>query len=267
MKTVLTIAGSDCSGGAGIQADIKTITAHKLYAESAVTALTAQNTMGVSGISECEPDFLQSQLQSVFSDIFPDAVKIGMLVSSALVEVVADVLKQYQPHNIVVDPVMIATSGKELLEIAAREAMKERILPLADLITPNLPEAEALCGRKIETEQEIEEAAKELSETYRTAVLIKGGHRNRGADDLLYDTKGAFWFRSERINNPNLHGTGCTLSAAIACRLAEGYSIGESVHLAKKYLTGAIRAKLDLGKGNGPLEHGWWLEIPVGGGK
>lgn len=262
MKTVLTIAGSDCSGGAGIQADIKTITAHRLYAASAVTALTAQNTTGVFGISECTPEFLQSQLQSVFSDIFPDAVKIGMLVSSALIEVVADALAQYHPNNIVVDPVMISTSGKDLLETPARKALEEKILPLADLITPNLPEAETLCGRKLETEQEIEEAAKELSEAYRAAVLIKGGHRECGADDLLCDTEGAVWFRGKRIENPNTHGTGCTLSSAIACRLAEGYSMAKSVSLAKEYLAGAIRAGLNLGKGNGPLEHSWWLEIP-----
>lgn len=267
MRTVLTIAGSDCSGGAGIQADIKTITAHKLYAASVVTALTAQNTTGVFEILECTPEFLRSQLQSVLSDIFPDAVKIGMLVSTALIEVVADVLSQYRPHNIVVDPVMIATSGKPLLEMSAREALKEKILPLADLITPNLPEAEALCGRKLETEQEIEEAAQELSETYQTAVLVKGGHRDHGADDLLYDAKGAAWFRGERLENPNTHGTGCTLSSAIACRLAEGDSMAKSVRFAKKYLTGAIRAGLNLGKGNGPLEHSWWLEVLEDAGK
>ncbi len=267
MKTVLTIAGSDCSGGAGIQADIKTITAHKLYAASAVTALTAQNTTGVFGISECTPELLRSQLHSVFSDIFPDAVKIGMLASSALIEVVADALMQYRPHNIVVDPVMIATSGNDLLEMPAREALKEKILPLADLITPNLPEAETLCGRKLVTDQEMEAAAKELSEAYRAAVLIKGGHREYGADDLLCGTEDAVWFRGDRLENPNTHGTGCTLSSAIACRLAEGYSMAKSVHLAKEYLTGAIRAGLDLGKGNGPLEHGWWLEMPWDAGK
>lgn len=267
MRIVLTIAGSDCSGGAGIQADIKTITAHKLYAASAVTALTAQNTTGVFGILECTPEFLRNQLQSVFSDVFPDAVKIGMLASAALIEVVADVLTQYRPHNIVVDPVMTATSGNDLLGMPAREALKEKLLPLADLITPNLPETETLCGRKLETEQEIEAAAKELSEAYRAAVLIKGGHREHRADDLLYDTKDAVWFRGDRLENPNTHGTGCTLSSAIACRLAEGYSMTKSVHLAKEYLTGAIRAGLDLGKGNGPLEHSWWLEIPEDAGK
>lgn len=261
MKTVLTIAGSDSSGGAGIQADIKTITAHRLYAMSAVTALTAQNTTGVSGILESTPEFLRSQLQSIFSDIFPDAVKIGMLSSAALIEVTAEILEHYHPSNVVIDPVMISTSGRELLHPRARKTLEERLLPLADLMTPNIPEAEELWGNKIETEQEAEAAASHLGAKYRTAVLIKGGHGKHGANDLLYDKTGMTWYRGERIENPNTHGTGCTLSSAIACRLAEGYSMTESVGLAKEYLTGAIRAGLDLGKGNGPLEHGWWLEI------
>lgn len=260
MKTVLTIAGSDSSGGAGIQADIKTITAHKLYAMSAVTALTAQNTTGVFGILETTPEFLRSQLESVFSDIFPDAVKIGMLSSAALIETAAEILERYQPSNVVIDPVMISTSGRELLNTQARKTLEERLLPLADLITPNIPEAEELFGNKIETEQAMEAAALHLGEKYRTAVLIKGGHGKHGANDLLYDKTGIAWYKGERLKNPNTHGTGCTLSSAIACRLAEGYSMTESVGLAKKYLTGAIRAGLDLGRGNGPLEHGWWLE-------
>lgn len=261
MKTVLTIAGSDSSGGAGIQADIKTITAHRLYAMSAVTAMTAQNTTGVSAIQESTPEFLRSQLQSVFSDIYPDAVKIGMLSSAALVEVVVEILEKYRPANVVLDPVMISTSGSRLLTRQAGKIMEERLLPLTDLITPNIPEAEELWGETIQTEQDMEAAAARLSGKYRTAVLIKGGHGEHGANDLLCDRLGAIWYKGERIENSNTHGTGCTLSSAIACRLAEGYSMAESVRLAKEYLTGAIRAGLDLGNGKGPLEHGWWLEM------
>lgn len=257
MKTVLTIAGSDCSGGAGIQADLKTIAAHGLYGMSAVTALTAQNTTGVKGILDVPPDFLRSQLDCIFTDIFPDAVKIGMLSAGALITVTAEVLREYQPKHVVLDPVMVSSSGRALLTQEAELRMKEELLSLVDLMTPNIPEAETLSGRSIENERDMEDTAKCLSQQYRTAVLVKGGHKAGGADDVLYDGECLYWYRGERLDNPNTHGTGCTLSSAIACRLAEGCTLDKSVRLAKEYLTGAIRANLQLGSGSGPLNHNW----------
>lgn len=259
MKTVLTIAGSDCSGGAGIQADIKTITMHHAYAMSAVTALTAQNTTGVYGIAETAPDFLEKQLDCIFTDIFPDAVKIGMVSSAGLIRVIADCLKQYRAKNIVLDPVMVSTSGSNLLQEEAKEALVTELMPLADLITPNIPEAEVLSGRKIHTAEDMPRAAEQISRQTRGAVLVKGGHGKHTANDLLFDQGTARWFYGERVDNPNTHGTGCTLSSAIASNLANGYSMEESIQRAKEYLTGALRAGLDLGTGNGPLAHNYLL--------
>ena len=239
MKCVLTIAGSDCSGGAGIQADIKTMQANGVYAMSAVTALTAQNTTGVYGIMEASPEFLEKQLDCVFSDIFPDAVKIGMVSSAPLIGVIADSLKKWKARNIVADPVMVATSGSRLLEPEAQDALVTKLLPLADVITPNIPEAEVLAGRKITGEKEMEEAARQLGERYR-GVLVKGGHQVSDANDLLYT-----------------HGTGCTLSSAIASNLAKGFSMEESIRRAKAYISGALGAGLDLGRGSGPMDHGY----------
>lgn len=256
-KCVLTIAGSDCSGGAGIQADMKTMQANGVYAMSAVTALTAQNTTGVYGIMEASPEFLENQLNCIFEDIFPDAVKIGMVSSARLIEVIADSLVKWKARNIVVDPVMVSTSGSRLLEEAAQEALKERLLPLASVITPNIPEAEALTGQQITGEKEMEDAARRLGELYPGGVLIKGGHQISDANDLLYYKGETTWFRGERIDNPNTHGTGCTLSSAIASNLAKGYSMEESIRRAKAYISGALRAGLDLGKGSGPMDHGW----------
>ena len=257
MKKALTIAGSDSSGGAGIQADIKTMTMNGVYAMSAITALTAQNTTGVTGILEVSPDFLTKQLDAVFEDIFPDAVKIGMVSSSELIRVIADSLVRYGAANIVVDPVMVATSGARLIEDEAIETLKSRLLPLATVITPNIPEAEILADMTITDEAGMEEAAKTLYERYGCAALVKGGHRINDANDVLYATpdQGPVWFKGRRIDNPNTHGTGCTLSSAIASNLARGYSLEESVERAKEYLSGALAAMLDLGKGSGPLAH------------
>lgn len=262
MKKVLTIAGSDSSGGAGIQADIKTITVHGLYAMSAVTALTAQNTTGVYGVEAVSPAFLKKQLDSIYTDIVPDAVKVGMLADEALVRVVAESLKAYGTKNLVVDTVMVSTSGSKLISSAAISLMQELLLPLATVITPNIPEAEVLSGISIHTRQDMQEAAQRIYAQLgsETAVLVKGGHSKDMADDLLYWRSEAgqmqcHWFEAQHIDNPNTHGTGCTLSSAIAVNLANGSTLAESIQNAKDYVTGAIRAGLNLGRGNGPLDH------------
>lgn len=257
MKTVLTIAGSDCSGGAGIQADIKTMTANGVYAMSAITALTAQNTTGVSGIMEVTPEFLAMQLDSVFTDIFPDAVKIGMVSSARLIEVIAGKLVFYNAKNIVVDPVMVSASGSKLLRDDAIETLKNKLFPLALILTPNIPEASVLTGLSIENEEDMIKAAETISKQFGCAVLCKGGHSVNDANDLLYYNNKFTWFRGERINNDNTHGTGCTLSSAIACGLAKGMSLEEAIRAAKDYVTGALKAMLNLGKGCGPLNHMW----------
>ena len=255
MRTALTIAGSDSSGGAGIQADIKTMTANGVYAMSAVTALTAQNTTGVQGIYEVSPQFLGEQLDSIFTDIFPDAVKTGMVSSSELIRVIAAKLKQYHAKNIVIDPVMVSTSGSRLISEEAVDVLKEELLPLAAVITPNIPEAEVLFGCKITSKEEMEQAAQAISAQYGCAVLCKGGHSIADADDLLCADGKMVWFHGRRIDNPNTHGTGCTLSSAIASNLAKGMTLEQSVASAKEYISGALEAMLDLGKGSGPLNH------------
>lgn len=257
MKKVLTIAGSDCSGGAGIQADIKTIMAHGLYAMSAITALTAQNTTGVYGVLEADPPFVALELDCIFDDIPPDAVKIGMVSSVGIIEVIADKLKEHTAQNIVVDPVMVATSGSSLLSADAADTLIKRLFPLATLITPNILEAESLCGFNVNTKADMERAAHKLCEMTGGGVLIKGGHLEDSADDLLLYEGGPIWFESERMQNDNTHGTGCTLSSAIACSLAMGYSLPQSVKNAKDYVTGALKAGLDLGRGSGPLNHAY----------
>lgn len=254
MKKVLTIAGSDCSGGAGIQADIKTITVHKMYAMSVITSLTAQNTTGVYGIEDASAEFVANQLDCVFRDIRPDAVKIGMVSDIEIIKIIASKLREYEAKNIVADPVMVATSGSKLLKDGAILTLVEELLPVADIITPNIPEAEILAQTEIKTKNDMEKAAKAIYDKIGTAVLIKGGHGINTANDLLYDGDSRL-FVGKRIENPNTHGTGCTLSSAIACNLAAGYSAGESVKNAKEYLTGAIADGLDLGKGSGPLNH------------
>ena len=254
MRTALTIAGSDSSGGAGIQADIKTMTMNGVFAMSAITALTAQNTTGVTGILNSTPEFLAQQLDAVFTDIYPDAVKIGMVSSQELIRVIAQKLRQYGAKHIVVDPVMVATSGAKLLRSDAMEALA-RLLPMAEVLTPNIPEAEILSGLSITDATGMETAAKSISERYGCAVLCKGGHQINDADDLLWRHGVGKWFRGKRINNPNTHGTGCTLSSAIASNLAKGYDLDASVERAKAYISGALAAMLDLGHGSGPMNH------------
>ena len=255
MKTALTIAGSDSSGGAGIQADIKTMTANGVFALSAITALTAQNTTGVTGIFETTPEFLAQQLDAVFTDIYPDAIKIGMVSSSALIETIAKKLRQYDAKHIVVDPVMVATSGSKLLQDSAIQILTGQLLPMAEVVTPNIPEAEILSGMTITDAAGMEAAAKCISEKYGCAVLCKGGHKVNDADDLLWRNGSGKWFHGERIANPNTHGTGCTLSSAIAANLAKGFALKEAIARAKAYLTDALNAQLDLGRGSGPLDH------------
>lgn len=255
MKTVLTIAGSDCSGGAGIQADLKTITVHGLYGESVITALTAQNTMGVADVMPVPPEFLEKQLACIFSDIVPDAVKIGMIPGIEQMQVICSCFQKYHPKKVVMDTVMVSTSGRNLMEPEAVAFYQKYLLPLADLYTPNIPEAELLTAKSIKTKEERLEAAKELSRKYPGAVLLKGGHAGEAADDLLFVQETAVWFPQKHIENSNTHGTGCTLSSAIACGLAEGLGIEESVRHAKEYITGAIADGMNLGKGNGPLNH------------
>lgn len=257
MKTALTIAGSDSSGGAGIQADIKTMICNGVYAMSAITALTAQNTVGVTAIMEVTPEFLGEQLDNVFTDIYPDAVKTGMVSNGALIKVIAEKLKKYKAQRIVIDPVMVATSGFRLISDEAVDTLKEQLLPLADVLTPNIPEAEVLSGMGVKTEEDMILAAEKISKTYRCAVLLKGGHQLNDANDLLYRDGSYKWFFGKRIDNPNTHGTGCTLSSAIASNLAKGYELDESVERAKDYISGALLAMLDLGKGSGPLNHGF----------
>ena len=255
MKTALTIAGSDSSGGAGIQADIKTMTANGVFATCAVTALTAQNTTGVTDILESTPHFLAEQLDAVFTDIVPDAVKIGMVSSAALIAVIAEKLRQYGAERVVVDPVMVATSGAKLLRDDAIQALTSQLLPLATVLTPNIPEAEILSGLTITDAAGMEAAARTISQRYGCAVLCKGGHQINDADDLLWRSGTGKWFHGKRIANPNTHGTGCTLSSAIAANLAKGYDLDQSVERAKAYISGALAAMLDLGRGSGPMNH------------
>ena len=259
MKAVLTIAGSDSGGGAGIQADIKTMTMNGVFAMSAITALTAQNTTGVQGIYEVTPAFLARQLDSVFTDLRPDAVKIGMVSSAPLIETIAERLTFYRAENIVVDPVMVATSGARLIAEDAVETLTRCLLPLAAVVTPNIPEAEVLWGEKIETAADMERAARDIGEKYACSVLLKGGHAVNDANDLLWDREAARWFRGKHIDNPNTHGTGCTLSSAIASNLAKGFDMAEAVARAKEYISGALGAMLDLGAGSGPMAHNFAL--------
>ena len=261
MNTALTIAGSDSSGGAGIQADIKTMTANRVYAMSAITALTAQNTTGVTDIMEVTPEFLAEQLDSIFTDIYPDAIKTGMVSSAELIEVIASKLTEYHAQNIVVDTVMVATSGAKLINDDAIATLKTKLLPLATVITPNIPEAEVLADQKILSEEDMVVAAEKISSNYGCSVLLKGGHQLNDANDLLFEKgKEPVWFYGKRINNPNTHGTGCTLSSAIAANLAKGYELADAVRCAKNYISGALADMLDLGKGSGPMNHAFMID-------
>ena len=255
MKVALTIAGSDSSGGAGIQADIKAMTLNGVFAQSAITALTAQNTTGVKSILDSSKEFLSDQLDMVFTDIRPDAVKIGMVSQKELILLIAEKLDYYEAKNIVLDPVMVATSGAKLLNDNAIETLKEVLIKKARLITPNIPEAEILSGEKIENEDDMIRACKDIYDKYQVSVLLKGGHMINDANDYLYNENGGVWIRGQRIDNPNTHGTGCTLSSAIAANLAKGDDLEKAIRRAKTYLEGCLKDKLDLGKGKGPMNH------------
>ncbi|MCL1798128.1 MAG: bifunctional hydroxymethylpyrimidine kinase/phosphomethylpyrimidine kinase [Eggerthellaceae bacterium] len=258
MLAVLSIAGSDSSGGAGIQADIKTIAAHRLFAETALTALTAQNTTGVFALEELSPRFVAQQIDAVFEDIRPAAVKIGVVSSAAIVEAIAERLAHWKAENIVLDPVMIATSQAKLINDDAVGALRERLIPLANLITPNLFEAEVLSGLSLTTDEEQARAAVLLAQSTRCAVLVKGGHNTERADDVLATKEGeVVWARGARIETGNTHGTGCTLSSAIACNLALGLDMAAAVRKAKDYVTGALENGINLGQGSGPINHMW----------
>ena len=257
MKTVLTIAGTDPTGGAGAQADLKTFMAHKVYGMSIITSLVAQNTLGVKDIMDVTPYFLEEQFQCVFEDIYPDAVKIGMVSQPELIHKIVEQLKKYHAKNIVVDPVMVSTSGSRLLADSALEALKSELIPLSCIITPNIPETEVLVNHTIQSKEDMIQAAKEIQQWYQGAILIKGGHFEKRADDLLVINNEVYWLECEHIDNPNTHGTGCTLSSAIASNLALGYDLKTSVEKAKKYITGALKANLNLGHGSGPLNHCW----------
>lgn len=259
MKTALTIAGSDCSGGAGIQADLKTMTMNGVYAMSVITSLTAQNTTGVFDIMDVEPYFLAQQMDAVFKDIYPNAVKIGMVSSDKLIQVIAEKLKEYRVQNIVVDPVMVSTSGSRLIQENALTALKTELIPLASLVTPNIPEAEILADMSILDKTDMQAAAKKIGDSCQCAVLLKGGHNIHDADDLLYADGIYQWFEGRRIDNPNTHGTGCTLSSAIASNLAKGFTLETSVQKAKDYISGALASMLDLGQGRGPMNHAFDL--------
>lgn len=272
MKAVLTIAGSDSSGGAGIQADLKTMTVLGTFGMSAITAITAQNTMGVNDVLALPPDIIKKQVTAVCDDIFPDAVKIGMLANEEIVKCVAEVISECNIRNIVLDPVILSTSNHKLLDPAAFDSLKTKLIPLADIITPNIPEASILSGVEIKSREDMVRAAKEISKWYGGAVLVKGGHLKddntvwikedgvvNTAADLLYENGEERWLEAGFIDNPNTHGTGCTLSSAIACSLALGNDMYEAVFLAKKYLTGAIKADLNIGHGRGPLNHAYTI--------
>lgn len=260
LKTVLTIAGSDSSGGAGIQADLKTMIANGVYGMSAITALTAQNTLAVNDIMEVSPKFLAAQIDSVFTDIFPDAVKIGMVANADLVEVIAERLTYYNAKNIVVDPVMISTSGSKLISDSAIDKLTSKLFPIAAVITPNLDELAVLTDRpkdKLMTKNAMEEASQILFNKYHCPVLAKGGHFQNVSLDLLCYEDGFKWFYAERIATENTHGTGCTLSSAIASNLAKDMNLIKAITNAKKYLTDALSSGLNLGHGSGPLDHGY----------
>ena len=260
MNTALTIAGSDSCGGAGIQADIKTMTMNGVYAMSAVTALTAQNTTGVFGIQEVSPEFLEKEIEAIVTDIRPDAVKTGMVSSADLIRTIASSIKKHSLKNIVVDPVMVATSGSRLISEDAVSVLEKELFPLALVITPNIPEAEIISGMTIKDRKDMEEAARKINADFGPAVLLKGGHSVSDADDYLFADEKGEWFSGKRIDNPNTHGTGCTLSSAIAANLAKGCSLSESVRRAKSYISLALAAQLNLGKGSGPLMHNYFLQ-------
>ncbi|MCM8710277.1 bifunctional hydroxymethylpyrimidine kinase/phosphomethylpyrimidine kinase [Clostridium sp. SYSU_GA19001] len=270
MYSALTIAGSDSCGGAGIQADLKSFSAHGVYGMSVITAVTAQNTQGVFAVQDITPELIAQQIDAIFSDIEVHAVKIGMVSKIASIEAISKKLQQYSPKNVVLDPVMISKSGYSLLQPEAKTALIEKLLPLADVLTPNIPEAEAILEEKykkkfnITNVDEMVLAAKEIHKLGAKYVLIKGGHLEGKAVDVLYDGKSTSFLETERINTKNTHGTGCTLSSSIAANLALGFSVVESVKRSKEYITTAIEQSLEIGKGVGPTNHFYTLYKKAG---
>jgi hydroxymethylpyrimidine/phosphomethylpyrimidine kinase len=268
MQIALTIAGSDSGGGAGIQADLKTFAAHGVYGTSAIAAVTAQNTVGVTGFLALPADFVVAQIEAVASDLPPSAVKTGMLASAAIVEAIAAAIEALDLPSVVVDPVMVAKSGDRLFSEEALSALRDNLLPRARLVTPNLPEAEVLLDTQIRTLDEVRAAAKRIHKLGPKAVVVKGGHLpGDEAIDVLFDGKSFHEFRTPRIDTRNTHGTGCTFASAIAANLALGQPLVEAVRLAKEYVTGAIRHGLDLGEGHGPLDHFWRCGTKAGAAK
>ncbi|HHW04238.1 MAG TPA: bifunctional hydroxymethylpyrimidine kinase/phosphomethylpyrimidine kinase [Thermoanaerobacterales bacterium] len=259
MKLALTIAGSDSGGGAGIQADLKTFSAHGVFGMSVITSITAQNTVGVLGIEDVSPSMVALQMKAVFEDLYPDAVKIGMVSNKEIIEAVAEGLECYKPANVVLDPVMISKTGSQLLKPEAIKALKEKLIPLSTVVTPNLMEAGELSDVEIKDKKDMKEAARKIFAMGAKAVIVKGGHLTGDAADILYDGNDFIELISERIDTENTHGTGCTFSSAIAANLALGYNLADSARKAKEYITGAIRHALDIGKGVGPTNHFWNL--------
>lgn len=264
MKKALTIAGSDCSGGAGIQADLKTFSAHGVFGMSVIVSVVAENTSRVIDIQDITPEMIEKQIDAVFEDIIPDSVKIGMLSTPQCMQAVAKKLIQYQPKNVVIDPVMYAKNGCPLMEPSSIGELIEKIIPLADVLTPNIPEAECISGVKIDSLEDVKKAAEIIYKMGCKNVLIKGGHAIGDAEDTLYDGKNFSYFKAHRINTKNTHGTGCTLSSAIASNLAIGLDIIGSVENAKKYVTTAIKNSLAIGKGCGPTNHFYDLYTKAG---
>jgi len=255
MKKALSIAGSDCSGGAGIQADIKTFSAHGVFGMTVITSVVAENTFRVTDYQDIRPDIIKKQIDDVFEDIVPDAVKIGMLSCRETMLAAADKLKEWKPLNVVIDPVMYAKNGCALMEMASIDTLISEVLPLADVLTPNIPEAEKISGMTIKTSDDMKEAAKKILSMGCRAIVIKGGHKEGDASDILFDGKDFYEFSAKRVETKHTHGTGCTFSSAIAANLSLGFSINESVERAKKYINTAIANAPGLGKGNGPVHH------------
>lgn len=264
MKKVLTIAGSDSGGGAGIQADLKTFAAHGVFGMSVITAVTAQNTLGVLAVQDVDPEIIAKQIEAIFEDLGADGVKIGMVSRIPAIETIAASLVKYRAPKVVVDPVMISKSGHHLLQPEAKEALIKKLFPLATVVTPNLHEAQAITGMKITAVPEMEQAAQAIYQLGPQSVLIKGGHLEGDAVDVLFDGKKMHYYQSPRIQTKNTHGTGCTLSAAIAANLALGYALPDAVARAKKYITTAIEHGLALGKGVGPTHHFYELYRKAG---
>ncbi|AFM41320.1 phosphomethylpyrimidine kinase [Desulfosporosinus acidiphilus SJ4] len=264
MKKALTIAGSDSSGGAGIQADLKTFSAHGIFGMSVITAVTAQNTQGVFAVQDISREVIAAQIKAIFEDIEVDGLKVGMVSQISTIEIIAELLKVYAPKNIVIDPVMVSKSGYHLLNPQAELTLIRELLPLATVVTPNIPEAEVMTKMTIQNLTQMESAAKYIYQMGAKNVLLKGGHLENDSTDILYDGRNFKYYTSQRVKTKNTHGTGCTLSSAITSNLALGYPLSEAVSLAKDYIIEAIEHSLDIGKGVGPTHHFYSLYQKAG---